>query len=685
MGARVDSFVSLAARLPVSNSAFMRITLCLTACFLLTPTIHADVEHVEIDSVSVVANGQTFGEAGAFEVLRGRIYFGLDPEAPANSAIVDLNLAPRNAEGEVQSWGDLLVLRPVEAARRNGSALLEVSNRGGLASLRYFQGAQASLQPQGSEHFGDGLLMRQGLTMIWVGWQFDVPRDRQLRLHVPFIREPKLSGLLRSDWVIDAPTKSLAVAHRDHLPYGVSDPGHEDNVLTVRSGRDDERQVVPRDQWSFAREDEGQLIFDPTRIYLAGGFELGKIYELVYRGQDPAVVGMGLAAIRDTMSFAKYDERCPFPVKSGVAVGISQTGRFLRHFLYQGFNTDEAGRQVYDGMLIHTAGAGRGSFNHRFAQPSRDGHRYSAFFFPTDIFPFSGRKQRDPVTGAWDGLLPEKHLPRIFYTNTGYEYWGRAASLLHTSLDGSADVEPLANERIYHLASCQHFPIGFPPAQRDKSADHEVWRGNPIALLRTERALLMRLFDWVREDVQPPLSAYPRIDQGTLLAPTELKAPKVPGLAWPRVAQVAYRANYGPRWKAGLVDLQPPVLGSAFPSLVSSVDEFGNESSGVRSLETRVPLATYAPWNLRTGMPGEQEELTDFYGSFAPLARNANERATGDSRPSIAETYANLEDYLERIESAAAALIEEGFLLEQDLPAALDQAQALWDWMESRP
>ena len=407
----------------------------------------------------------------------------------------------------------------------------------------------------------------------------------------------------------------------------------------------------------------------------------------MYVGRDPALVGLGLAAVRDTISYAKYDDEALFPVERGLAVGISQTGRFLRHFLHQGFNADEHDRRAFDGLLVHTAGAGRGSFNHRFAQPSRDAHRYSAFFYPTDLFPFAGRVQRDPVTGVRGGLLEHPatraHQPRVFYTNTGYEYWGRAAALLHVSVDGAADVEPLADERIYHLASTQHFPVRFPPRGAPAGG---TWRGNPIDFLRTERALLAALQDWVETGVEPPPSRYPRVDAGELVPLEELEFPDVPGLTPPSVAHEAYRADYGPRWSGGIVDLQPPALGAAFPVLVPAVDPAtGNELGGVPTLETLVPLATYTPWHVRSGLAGGNGELTDFYGSYRPFPRTEEERVElGDPRPAIASTWPSREAYLDACTEAAARLVDDRWLLAEDVESVLRSAGERWDWIHAR-
>jgi len=604
---------------------------------------------------------------------------------------VDLTRAPLNAAGKVEAWAEFMVLQPKDPAKRRGVAWLEVPNRGGKASLRYFNRAsRSSLDPSAAADFGDGLLFTQGLTVVWVGWQWDVPEQAGLiRLHVPFARlsDGPITGLVRSDWTVDADTPVLYLSHRGHRAYAAMDPEDSVNVLTVRDGRDAPRRVVPRRQWHFIAPAEGADANRLTQISLDGGFRAGEIYELVYKAQDPRIVGLGLAAIRDVASYMKYELDSEFPVQKVVAFGVSQTGRFLRHYLYQGFNVDEKGRIAVDGMLVHSAGAGRGSFNHRFAQPSRDAHRYSAFFYPTDIFPFTSRTETDPLTGASDGLMdhtPEEDRPKVFFTNSGYEYWGRAASLIHTSPDGVEDVQPLPTERIYELASGQHFVGSFPPAEGSRMGDGPAYRGNPLDYLLTLRALAVRLVAWVADGTEPPPSRYPHIADGTLVPVYGLAFPRIPGVDVARVTEVAYRADYGPRFATeGIVDKQPPALGPAFPSLVPQVDGLGNGMSGVREVELRAPVATYAPWNLRVGYPAAQDELVDFLGTWIPLPANETERArTGDPRPSLAALYGARDDFMARVRQAAADLSAEGFLLPGDEPVAVSRAAAMWDWVQ---
>ena len=346
--------------------------------FLGVPVIYpvfAEVVSVEVHDRQILLDGREFGTAGSYEKISGLIRFSFDPENPANRPIVDIDHAPKDADGNVGAIADFMVLKPLKPRADHDVAMLEVSNRGGKASLRYFNnGTRFARNPETAADFGDGLLMRLGYTVIWIGWQFDVPPESDnLRLRVPIATEAgrPITGLVRSDWVIDSPLRTLPLAHRDHIAYPVLLPSDPRNVLTIRTEREGQRDIVPRKSWQFAREENGKSVPDQTHIHMPDGFQQGGIYELVYVSEHPRVAGFGLAAIRDTMSYAKYDSASIFPAKHGVAFGVSQTGRFLRHFLYQGFNEDESRRRVFDGMLIHTAGAGRGSFNHRFGQPSR--------------------------------------------------------------------------------------------------------------------------------------------------------------------------------------------------------------------------------------------------------------------------------------------------------------------------
>jgi hypothetical protein len=661
----------------------------LLAAVAATP-VSADVVRIEVQSRGDLAAGMTFGAAGSYEKISGRIYFAVDPAVPANRIVADLDKAPRNAAGKVEFSSDFFLIKPKQIERGNGAVLYEVSNRGGKGMLGFFNHASGSLDPSTAAEMGDGFLMKQGFTLLWVGWQFDPPKRAGLvRVYPPTATDNgrPIRGLVRSDFVVTEKEIDHSLADRDHLAYAVADPDSPENVMTVRDSVDGPRRIVPRDRWGFARDQDGRKTPDATRVYMAGKFEPGKIYEVVYTAENPPVVGLGPAAIRDVISMLKYRsaDAWSMPAASinrALAFGVSQSGRFLRTYLYYGFNRDERDRKVFDGVIVQVAGAGRGSFNHRFAQPSRDGHPYLNFFYPTDIFPFTDVAQRDPETGATDGLLthagaPEL-LPKIFYTNSEYEYWGRAASLIHTTIDGASDAPLMDNVRIYLLTAGQHGPGPFPPAQTIGQQ-----KNNPLDYRWAMKALLLAMDRWTANGTAPPPSRYPRVADGTLVAPDRLKFPKLSGVTTSTAVHRAYRADYGPRFVAdGVVTIEPPKIGTAFPILVPQVDADGNGIAGVRMPEVAVPLATYTGWNLFNARSGPPTELSSMQGSYIPLARTSTERKrTNDPRLSIEERYRDKDQYIGGVSKAALELIDQGFLLAEDLTVILQNAGRHWDFI----
>ncbi|HUF71132.1 MAG TPA: alpha/beta hydrolase domain-containing protein, partial [Longimicrobiales bacterium] len=655
----------------------------IAALMLVAVPVHAEVVRIEVTSRADVLAGKAFGAAGPYEKLAGRIYFAVDPRNSVNQIIADISLAPKNAAGQVEFSSDFYLIKPKEPSRGNGTLLYEVSNRGGKGMIGFFNYAAGSVDPQTDAQFGDGFLLEHGFTLMWIGWQFDPPkRDGLVRVYAPIAREADgraITGLVRSDFVLNEPAQQASLADRNHLAYPVSNPNDPATVLTVRDSVEGARHTIPRDQWQFTE--------DGTGVRMAAGFQPKRIYEVVYRAQDPPVVGVGPAAVRDAVSKLKYGGAAELGLPKGaivraVAFGISQSGRFLRTYLYYGFNEDESHRKVFDGVMAHVAGGGRGSFNHRFAQPSRDGHPYLNFFYPTDIFPFTDGEQRDPVTGVTDGLLTHAtkpaFQPNIFYTNSSYEYWGRAASLYHTTIDGTLDARLPPNVRGYLLAAGQHGVAAFPPS---RTIGQQL--NNPLDYRWVMRALLLSMNRWVTDASAPPPSALPRIDQGTLVTPDKLKFPRVPAVNVPTTPHKAYRADYGPDFiSKGIVAKEPPEITSAYPILVPQVDADGNELAGIRVPELMVPIATYTGWNLFNDRSGPPEVVSSMQGSFIPFARTRADRArTSDPRPSVEERYRGRAQYLERISETAHDLVAKGYLLKSDVPRIVEQAGTRWDYV----
>ncbi|HXV62336.1 MAG TPA: alpha/beta hydrolase domain-containing protein [Vicinamibacteria bacterium] len=670
----------------------MRLTVTSIGILCLSIAASAEVVRFDVSSRTDLLGGKAFGLAGGYEKMQGTVYLEVDPSLAPNLIITDIDKAPVGDNGRVAFSADFYFIKPKHLERGNGAVLLEVGNRGGKGLLSFFNRAEGSLDPEEASELGDGFLMEEGFALLWVGWQWDTPEvEGRMRMYPAVATDDgkPIRGLVRSDFVVGERRADHSLADRNHIAYPVADPDLPENVMTVRDDVEDERRIIPRSQWRFARLSRGEVVDDPRSVYLEGGFEPNRIYEIVYVSENPPLVGLGPAAIRDVVAHLKYEGAAELSVGKGeldraLAFGISQSGRFLRTFLYYGFNEDEAHRRVFDGVIAHVAGGGRGSFNHRFAQASRDAHPYLNFFHPTDIFPFTDREQVDFRTGTNDGLLvyqkPE-HLPKVFYTNSSYEYWGRAASLIHTSIDGREDAKLMDNVRIYQFAGTQHGPTRFPP---ERTLGQQP--SNPMDFRWSMRALLVAMDRWTREEADPPESQYPRIEEGSLVAPQNLGFPELPGVSVSDRVHKAYRVDYGERFKTdGVVTKEPPEVSGTYPILVPAVDGDGNERAGIRLPEQAVPLATYTGWNLFNDASGPTDTLSSMQGSFIPFPGTEKERqAKGDPRLSIEARYRDRTEYLGRVAEAAIELVNEGYLLARDVVPVIELASEHWDYLNAK-
>jgi len=658
-------------------------------CLVVASTAHAAVTRLQIDRREIVLNGAPFGAAGPYEKLSGKVHFALDPALSQNRGIVDLNLAPKNAQGLVEFTADFYLLKPVDPSRGNGRLFYEAGNRGSKRILPVFQDAANSADPTTAQEFGNGALMRQGFTLLWMGWQWDVPEGR-MRMEIPIATNngTPITGWVRGNFIPGANRTSAAIADRGHRAYPVVEPASAEHRLLVRALPTDPPREIARATWRFT---------DPENISLDRGFEPGLIYDVVYRARDPRVIGTGLSGTRDIVSFFKHAtaaEGNPMPfdfaqgrpaITHAIGWGVSQTGRFLRHLVYDGFNEDERGRRVFDGLIDQVGGAGRGSFNHRFGQQSRDQLQHFNILYPVDMFPFSDADQLDPETGVTDGLLTRatrsNTVPKFFHVLTDSEYFNRAGSLVHTDVTGTRDVPPPSTSRIYLIASAPHIVGAFPPAPF-QDPDF-VGRADMNTLVYTPvvRALFRAMDRWITDGMEPPPNRYPMLADGTLTAVDASGWPTIPGFARPQSPMTTYRLDFGPEWSKGIVSREPPGIGKAFIGRVPAVDEAGNDRAGIRLPEIAVPLATHTGWNYRRATIGAPERLASEIGSYLPLPRTrAAREKTGDSRKSIAERYASLEDYIGRISLAAIELVREQFLLAEDVPAVIERAKTHYQW-----
>jgi len=649
---------------------------------LVSSVAEARVVRLRIERRETVLNGRPFGAAGPYEKVIGKVDFGFDPTNPRNDIIVDLKLAPKNARGEVEASADFFLLKPVDPRRGNGRLFYEVGNRGGKSMLQTFQKATGSPDPTTETDFGDGALMRQGFTLLWMGWQWDVPqRAGTMRIEMPIATEhgKQITGVVRGNFILNEKAATAPLADRNHLAYPVVNPNAADNVMTVRDEPTAKGQIVPRARWRFA---------DAENVALEGGFEPGRIYDVIYRAADPRVLGCGLAGTRDLISFFKYDTSTDNPspgLRHAIGWGVSQSGRFLRHFLYEGFNADEQGRRVFDGVFDQVGGAGRGSFNHRFGQASRDALQFFNILFPVDLFPFTDGPSTDPETGITDALLAKAErthtVPKVFHLLTNSEYFNRAGSLVHTDPTGTRDADLPETTRVYMIASAPHGPGPFPPASNVGGGMIGRAALNPLDYRPAVRALFRALDRWVEDEATPPPSAYPKIKDGTLTSPPRAGWPAIPGYQLPQQPLRAFHLNFGADWDKGIVSVEPPEVGKAFVVSVPAVDADGNVRAGIRLPDIAVPLATQAGWNYRDQSIGATDRLAGEIGSYIPFARTKTDRdRVGDPRLSIDERYRSRDEYVGKSAAAALDLVAKGYLLSEDVADLIRHAGEHYDW-----
>ncbi|HKX07744.1 MAG TPA: alpha/beta hydrolase domain-containing protein [Stellaceae bacterium] len=663
---------------------------------------------IRISERGPFAGGHEFGSTGAYERLVGRAHFAIDPKAPAQRGITDLEHAAVDAEGRVRFAADIMILRPKDLARGNKRLFLDYGNRGNKRMLQFFNDAPASNDPKTLADAGNGFLMRCGYSIAWIAWQGDLlPGDGRMVMDLPVATDhgKPITGLVRVEYIADqhgVTTQPLSawISTRSHPTVSLDT---RKATLTRRRYATDARIPVPADQWMFARIEAGMgldnqgseraLVPSDTHIHIPKGFEPGWIYELVYTGKDPLVLGLAHVAVRDFSSFLKYGERDaagnPNPLREGrtgvekaYAWGRSQTGRCIRDFLYRGFNGDAQGRRVFDGVLPHVSGGGLMWLNHRFANAvSPAGQQYEDHFNPADRFPFSYAESTDHLTGKRDAILKRPDTdPLVIHTQTATEYWQRKGSLVHTDTRGNDLAQP-EGVRVFAWASSQHF------ADPNLKKPARGVCQNPINVVQTSmlfRAMLDAMDRWATDGTPPPPSRIPHRADGTLVTAEEwhTQFPRIPGSAVPSGPAALPLLDFGPDFERGILAKEPPdvIAGKSYTVLVPAVDADGNDTGGVRAPMVQAPLATYTGWNLRARGFGHGATHT-FVGSTIPFPDTETERRiTADPRRSTAERYPNQAAYTAAIAAAARKLVEERLMLEEDIERAIVLAQ---NW--SRP
>ncbi len=658
---------------------------------------------IEITTHQLFANGHKFGDTGAYERLDGWAKFQLDPKFPQNETIVDIDKAPTNSFGLVEFAAEVCILRPVNPDRNNGRLFFDYGNRGNKRALQYFNDAVPSNSPISLDHAGNGFLFRRGYSIVWGAWQGDLlPGSNRMTMCLPVAKtkEGPITGIVRTEFIANSPNEKTFplsgwVSTRSHPTISLDT---KDAQLTRRRYPSDQREDLPHESWHFARVEGGvgmdfqgaetSLIASDRHIHIPTGFEPGWIYELIYTGRDPLIMGLGHAAVRDLNSFLRYEKGDKNPlanqnIERAYCFGRSQTGRCIRDSIYRGFNADKNDRKVFDGVLNHVAGAGRMWLNHRFCNavvPA--GQQYEEHDNIADSFPFTYSETTDHLTGKIDAICKRPTSdPLIFHSQTGTEYWQRRGSLAHTDTKGN-DLPDPENVRFYFWSSSQH--VGDP---RQGIPTRNVCQNlnNVVQTSMFFRAMLDSMDRWATYGAKPPQSQIPRRSDGTLVTMDEWRQqfPEIPGISIPHEPNQLPLYDFGNEVDRGILKIVPPNIQDigGYAVLVPAVDKDGNDVAGIRAPMVAAPLATYTGWNLR-GWPYGRGAMHEFSGSSIPLPQTESERRiTGDSRSSIKKRYSDLNGYVTAIKNQAMKLIQSGYMLEEDLKPTLDLAR---NWSSPR-
>lgn len=632
----------------------------------------------------VVEHRAPFANHGQpYEKLTGRVFGEIDPSHPLNAIITDIEHAPRNGRGRVEYTATFTILKPVDMTTSTGVLVYQVPNRG-----------RANIE--GAGYFAD--FRARGHVLVASGWQADIPPGTGIETVVAPIAKhadgSSITGPVLAR-IADAPAGAKTQPIIRGRVTGTAMPASLDTTkatLTRRASEEGSRVPMRSDEWAFA--DCATVPFpgqpDPEKVCVKGGFDPGTLYELTYVAKDPPVHGIGFAATRDLIAFLRQgSSQNPLGsnIRHVIAQGTSQSGNYLRSFVHLGFNQDEVGRRVFDGMNPNIA-ARQLAMNIRFGAPSGAAELYE----PGSEGVVWWGEYADEARGRKAGSLlarcqATETCPKIVETFGSAEFYSLRASpnLVGTRVD--RDIPLPSNVRRYYAPSVRHGggPGGFAVDVAAGGPGVDACctlASNPNSSAETNRALMHALVEWVVKDTPPPPSRYPRLDSGDLVPPTQVATgfPLIPGVPLPDgVIVPLYEYDFGPGFKnadvSGIVSVQPPVVRQTLPMLVPRVDADGNEIAGVRSVLLEAPLGTYTGWApiAKGFFKGRIQPLG---GGYIPFAKTKAQRlAAGDPRPSLEERYGTHDGYVARVKAAAARQVAERFLLKDDADRLVAEAE----------
>lgn len=646
-----------------------------------------------VEQTTPYLGGVSWGNAGPYQLLRGTAYMEVDPRDGENRVIVDLDDAPRNAAGMVEFSTPFLVLKPADMSRGNNKIFYALNNRGNS-----LEGLLSATTQEAVAVTDAGEAMERGYTIVDAGWEGDlIPTATQLGANLPVAQEngQPITGTMRYEYYDRA--AGTFTTNLEGSPgfqsYPAADTDTSHATLTVRDEENGKRVPIPASQWAFGTCPTGKasLVPDPVDLCYFPGFDNAKIYELIYKAKNPIVLGLGFATTRDVASFLRYSTHDnygnPNPLGKGIkrayAAGGSQTGGYLRDYVYLGFNEDENDRQVFDGVIPWIAGTDRVLINVRFADPnaySEQDHQHD--YLQNSYPPFTYAVTTDPLSGIHDGILKRPHTdPLVMQVDSESEFWQLHDSLnVANGLGRAVDIP--WNARLYYVGNTAHGFVqgGFlSPVPGSSTLCADPTPGSGIGW-ETLRASLINLDKWADDGILPPASNYPSVTNQTLVDLDDAADafPAIPGYKFPTVYNTYELLHFGPFFNSlgGVLTIVPPALGPVYATLLPKSDRLGIQLAGVHPIEARVPLGTSTGWNIRR--PGHRApNLCSLTGSYFPFAiTKAQRQASGDPRPSLQELYGNHDGFVNAVKHAAHELVEARFLLREDAEADIDVAQA---------
>ena len=650
------------------------ITLCI--CMVFVRPVAGEVVRVEVKQESPAFDGRTFGAVGAYERIDAIVHFRVDPQHVLNAGIVNLRHAPRERDGRVAFDADVVIYRPASLAKSSGTLIYEPVNRGTSLMLSTFNKA-ATRDPRSADAAGDGWLLERGHTLVMSGWQVDYPiqvaSPMSVALASRLSRAPGSSALsarlpavegkvgLTREQFLDVGAEPTFIGYLTYAAADLDAPA----TLNVRENDEDARATPVGLTWRYL--DEWRVEVTKPKEHTPSA---GAIYEFIYTAKDPIVYGLGLASMRDLVSFLRYDTSSNNPlasdgqpsVKKAIGYGASQTGRTMKELLYE-FNEDERGRIVFDGLHINISGAGKNAVNSEFARPGQKDAQHGPSRLRGDEFPFSYPVTFDPLSRRTDGVLARctgtNTCPKVIHADSENEMWhGGALTFVDSA---SRDLTMPDNVRAFVFAGTEHSAgaTTAPPTCQVRPSAAIDWR--PM-----NRALLFALEEWI-DGRAPPASRYPRVADGTLVSPDRASVgfPNIPGVVYTGALDARFLLDFSE---------EPPVPLAPYPRLAPRGDADGIMRAGIKHPFVAAPIATHVGWNLRREGFGTGELCVASGTRIAFPRTRADRESSNDPRASLEERYASERHYEAAVRRAADRLVKERLLLKDDAESIVQQA-----------